>query len=155
MFGEMAILENSPRSATAIALDRVQVLEFNRQNFDILISGNPQIALKLLKTFARRLYDAKRKFMILTLEEPQARIADVFLMLDENQGNADHSTDARLFNATVEDIAHWAAMSVNEAREIINHFVAQRRMELYNDRIVVKNINDFSRYVSSRRRQLV
>jgi hypothetical protein len=46
-------------------------------------------------------------------------------------------------------------MSVNEAKEIINHFVAQRRMELYNDRIVVKNINDFSRYVSSRRRQLV
>jgi CRP-like cAMP-binding protein len=155
MFGEMAILENSPRSATAIALDKVQVLEFNRQNFDILISGNPQIALKLLKTFARRLYDAKRKFMILTLEDPQARIADVFLMLDENQGDTDQTTDARLFQATVEDIAHWAAMSVNEAREIINHFVAQRRMELYNDRIVVKNINDFSRYVSSRRRQLV
>ena len=93
--------------------------------------------------------------MILTLEDPQARIADVFLMLDENQGEADRTTDARLFQATVEDIAHWAAMSVNEAREIINHFVAQRRMELYNDRIVVKNINDFSRYVSSRRRQLV
>jgi CRP-like cAMP-binding protein len=155
MFGEMAILENSPRSATAIALDKVQVLEFNRQNFDILISGNPQIALRLLKTFARRLYDAKRKFMILTLEDPQARIADVFLMLDENQGDADQSTDARAFQATVEDIAHWAAMGVNEAREIINHFVAQRRMELHSDRIVVKNINDFSRYVSSRRRQLV
>jgi CRP-like cAMP-binding protein len=155
MFGEMAILENSPRSATAIALDRVQVLEFNRQNFEILISGNPQIALKLLKTFAERLYDAKRKFMILTLEEPQARIADVFLMLDENQSDIDQTTDVRVFQATVEDIAHWAAMSVNEAREIITHFVSQRRMELYNDRIVVRNINDFSRYVSSRRRQLV
>jgi CRP-like cAMP-binding protein len=155
MFGEMAILENSPRSATAIALDKVQVLEFNRQNFDILLTGNPQIALRLLKTFARRLYDAKRKFMILTLEDPQARIADVFLMLNENQGDTNEDTDARVFQATVEDIAHWAAMGVNEAKEIINHFVAQRRMELYNDRIVVKNINDFSRYVSSRRRQLV
>jgi CRP-like cAMP-binding protein len=155
MFGEMAILENSPRSATAIALDKVLVLEFNRQNFEILISGNPQIALKLLKTFAERLYDAKRKFMILTLEEPQARIADVFLMLNENQTDIDETTDVRVFQATVEDIAHGAAMSVNEAREIITHFVAQRRMELYNDRMVVKNINDFSRYVSSRRRQLV
>jgi CRP-like cAMP-binding protein len=155
MFGEMAILENSSRSATAIALDRVQVLEFNRQNFEILISGNPQIALKLLKTFAKRLYDAKRKFMILTLEEPQARIADVFLMLDENQSGTDQTTNTRVFQATVEDIAHWAAMSVNEAREIITHFVSQCRMELYNDRIVVRNINDFSRYVSSRRRQLV
>jgi CRP-like cAMP-binding protein len=148
-------LENSPRSATAIALDEVQALEFNRQNFDILLSQNPQIALKLLKTFARRLYDAKRKFMILTLEESQARIADVFLMLDENQPAENQISDARVFHATVEDIAHWAAMSINEAREIINHFVTQRRMEVHNDRIVVKNINDFSRYVSSRRRQLV
>ena len=93
--------------------------------------------------------------MFLTLEEPQARIADVFLMLDENQGGTDQTIDARVFQATVEDIAHWAAMGVNEAREIINHFVVQRRMELHSDRIVVKNINDFSRYVSSRRRQLV
>jgi CRP-like cAMP-binding protein len=154
MFGEMAILENSPRSATAIALDEVQALEFNRQNFDILLSGNPRIALRLLKTFARRLYDAKRKFMILTLEDPQARIADVFLMLDENQPVENRTADARVFQATVEDIAHWAAMSVGEAREIINHFVAQRRMELYSDRIIVKNINDFLRYVSSQRRQL-
>ncbi|WP_010256149.1 Crp/Fnr family transcriptional regulator [Treponema primitia] len=155
MFGEMAILENSPRSATAIALDTVLVLEFNRKNFDILISGNPQIALKLLKTFAKRLYDSKRKFMILTLEEPEARIADVFLMLEEGQTDIDRTTDRREFQATVDDIAHWAAMGVAEAREIITHFVAQRRMELFNDKIVVKNINDFSRFVSSRRRQLV
>ena len=49
MFGEMAILESSPRSATALALDEVKVLEFNSQNFEVLLLGNPQIALKLLK----------------------------------------------------------------------------------------------------------
>jgi CRP-like cAMP-binding protein len=155
MFGEMAILEDSPRSATAIALDNVQVLEFNRQNFDILMAGNPQIALKLLKTFVRRLYDAKRKFMILTLRDPHARIADVFLMLDENQtGKEQTATDTREFTATVEDIAHWAAMSVNDAREIITHLVAQGRLELAKDRIVVKNIIEFSRFVASKRKQL-
>jgi CRP-like cAMP-binding protein len=153
MFGEMAILENSPRSATAIALDTVQVLEFNRKNFEILISGNPQIALRLLRTFAKRLYDSKRKFMILTLEEPLARIADVFLMLDETQTDIDRTTDRREFQTTVDDVAHWAAMGVIEAREIINRFVTQRRMELYNDRIVVKNIRDFSRFVSAQRKQ--
>ncbi|GHV79066.1 Crp/Fnr family transcriptional regulator [Spirochaetia bacterium] len=155
MFGEMAILEDSLRSATAIALDTVRVLEFNRQNFDILMAGNPQIALKLLKTFTRRLYDAKRKFMILTLKDPHARIADVFLMLDENQtGKEQAAADTRELQATVEDVAHWAAMSVREAREIITQFVAQGRLELAKDRIVVKSINDFSRYVASKRKQL-
>ncbi|MCA1950802.1 MAG: cyclic nucleotide-binding domain-containing protein, partial [Treponema sp.] len=91
MFGEMAILEDSPRSATAIALDDVKVLEFNRANFEVLMMGNPQIALKLLKLFTKRIYDQKRRFMILTLEDPQAKIADVFLMLDETQPAIDRT----------------------------------------------------------------
>ena len=44
--------------------------------------GNPQIALTLLKMFTKRIYDQKRRFMILTLDDVQARVADVFLMLD-------------------------------------------------------------------------
>jgi CRP-like cAMP-binding protein len=153
MFGEMAILENSPRSATAIALDLVKVLEFNAQNFEILMLGNPQIALKLLRMFAKRIYDSKRRFMILTLDDPQAKIADVFLMLDETQTNIDRSTERREFKTTVDDIAHWAGMSIAESRETLGHFVTQRRMEMYSDRIVVKNINDFSRFVNSRRKR--
>jgi CRP-like cAMP-binding protein len=153
MFGEMAILENSPRSATAIALDTVKVLEFNAQNFEILMLGNPQIALKLLRMFTKRIYDSKRRFMILTLDEPQAKIADVFLMLDETQANIDRTTERREFKTTVDDIAHWAGMSTAETREVLSHFVTQRRMEMYPDRILVKNINDFSRFVNSRRKR--
>ena len=153
MFGEMAILENSPRSATAIALDNVTVLEFNRQNFEVLMMGNPQIALKLLRMFAKRIYDSKRRFMILTLEEPQAKIADVFLMLDESQADIDKSTEKREFKISVDDVAHWAGITVNETRDVLGHFSTQRRIEMYPDRIVVKNINDFSRFVSSRRKK--
>jgi CRP-like cAMP-binding protein len=153
MFGEMAILENSPRSATAIALDAVKVLEFNSQNFEILMLGNPQIALKLLKMFTKRIYDSKRRFMTLTLDDPQAKIADVFLMLDETQPDIDKTTETREFNTTVEDVAHWAGMGVNETRDILNTFTTQRRLEIFSDRIVVKNINDFARFVSSRRKK--
>ena len=153
MFGEMAILENSPRSATAIALDKVTVLEFNRQNFEVLMLGNPQIAFKLLKMFCKRIYDSKRRFMILTLDEPQAKVADVFLMLDESQPDIDRSSEKREFMVTVDGVAHWAGMAVNAVRDILGHFVNQGRVEIYQDKIVVKNINDFSRFVSSRRKK--
>jgi CRP/FNR family transcriptional regulator, cyclic AMP receptor protein len=153
MFGEMAILENSPRSATAIALDTVKVLEFNSQNFEILMLGNPQIALKLLRMFSKRIYDSKRRFMILTLEEPQAKIADVFLMLDESTADLDRMTERREFKTTVDDVAHWAGITVAETRDVLGHFTTQNRVEMYPDRIIVKNINDFSRFVNSRRRK--
>jgi CRP-like cAMP-binding protein len=153
MFGEMAILEDSPRSATAIAMDEVTVLELNAQNFEILMLGNPQIALKLLRIFSKRIYDSKRRFMVLTLHDPQAKIADVFLMLDETQTGNDKSGNSREFQATIEDIAHWAGMNANEAKDTLYHFVNQNRLEIYSDRIVVKNINDFARFVNSRRKK--
>jgi len=151
MFGEMAILENAPRSATAIAVDEVKVLEFNSKNFDILLLGNPQIALKLLRMFCKRIYDSKRRFMILTLPDPQTKVADVFLMLDETGSEIDKTTEKRDFKTTVEGVAHWAGMSVNDVRDILGHFANQRRIEIFPDRIIVKNINDFHRFVTSRR----
>ncbi|MDR1566437.1 MAG: Crp/Fnr family transcriptional regulator, partial [Treponema sp.] len=89
----------------------------------------------------------------LTLEEPQAKVADVFLMLDEIQLNIDKTTERREFSTTVDDIAHWAGMSVKDTNETLRQFVAQQRMEMYPGKIVVKNINDFLRFVNSRRRK--
>ena len=152
IFGEMAILEEAPRSATAIAYEKVKALEFNRQNFEVLMMGNPQIALKLMKLFTKRIYDQKRRFMILTLEDVQARVADVFVMLSETQPTEEEDEDERTFKTSVDDIAHWAGLSVAQTKQVVNHFAAQRRIEVYPDKIVVKNINDFSRFVSSRRK---
>ena len=150
IFGEMAILEEAPRSASAIAHDAVKALEFNRENFEVLMMGNPQIAFKLLKLFTKRIYDQKRRFLILTLEDDQARVADVFLMLDETNPNPSEE-NVRDFKSSIDDIAHWAGMSPAKCRDILNHFASQRRIELYPDRIAVQNINDFARFVQSRR----
>jgi CRP/FNR family transcriptional regulator, cyclic AMP receptor protein len=151
-FGEMAILEEAPRSATAIAMDPVTALAFNRENFEVLMQGYPQMALRLLKLFAVRIYDQKRKFMILTLDDVEAKVADVFLMLAESEPINRAEVEAMQFNTTVDDIAHWAGINPAKCREVINHFGVQRRVEVYPDRIVVKNINDFARFVATRRR---
>ncbi|MDR0556822.1 MAG: Crp/Fnr family transcriptional regulator [Treponema sp.] len=153
IFGEMAILENSPRSATAVAFDSVRLLEFNKQNFDALMTGYPQLAFKLLKMFTKRIYDQKRRFMILMLDDDQARVADVFLMLDETQPDIDRATMRREFKTTAEGISHWAGMDARLVRDVLNRFVAQHRIEVTPDHIIVKNISDFERLVNSKRRK--
>ena len=153
IFGEMAILEEAPRSATAVALDDVKALEFNRENFEVLMMGNPQIAMKLLKLFIKRIYDQKRRFLLLTLDDVEAKVADVFLMLAENQSVDTSTGDSIDFKSSVDDMSHWAGIPPGQCREVLNHFVAQRRIELYPDRIVVKNLNDFARFVNSRRKK--
>jgi CRP-like cAMP-binding protein len=157
IFGEMSILEEAPRSASAIALDKVEVLEFNKKNFEILMRGNPQIAMKLLMTFIKRIYDQKRRFMILTLPDPQSKVADVFIMLYETQSvlqqNEPKITENVFVDASVEDISHWCGLSISEVRQVITYFTAQRKIEAQSNKFIIKNINDLQRLVNSRRKK--
>ena len=149
-FGEMAILDNSPRSATCMAIGPVECLEFNKENFALLITGNPQLALILLKLFCKRIYDQKRRLRILTIKDLPARIADVFLMYDEMNPVGNPIEHTRKFNVTVADIAHWAGLTPEVTRDEINKYVEKRKLEVYDNYMIVTNIADMKRTVDSK-----
>ena len=149
-FGEMAILDNSPRSATCMASGPVKCLEFNKENFELLITGNPQIALVLLKLFCKRIYDQKRRFRILVVKDLQARLADVFLMLDEMNPISNPAEKARRFNVTISDMAHWSGLSLEVTHEEMNKLVEKRKIEMYENYVIVNNIVDMKRMYDTR-----
>jgi CRP-like cAMP-binding protein len=153
VFGEMAILEEEPRSASVIAVDAVKVLKFHRDNFDALLAGNPQLAYKLLIVFSKRIYDAKRRLMILLLGEPTLKVMDVMCMLAEQDPHVDLSSVIHL-KATVQDISNWAGITMDDANKSLTHLANLGKIELFHDKIVVKNIRDFQRSVASRRKQM-
>lgn len=150
-FGEMAILEETARSASAIAAEDCTLLEFNRANFSSLIEGNPQIGINLLKIFSRRIFDQKRRFMILTLDDMEAKVCDVFVMLSELQPK-DEESGVRVFQTSLEDIAHWAGAPVEECKDVLQNLADSQKIEIYEDRIQVNNINEITRFVTSKRR---
>ena len=75
-FGEMAILEDTTRSASAIANEPTVLLELRKENFQSILANNTVMALKLSKTFAKRIFDAKRRLLILQLNETDLRVYD-------------------------------------------------------------------------------
>lgn len=152
IFGEMAILEQQPRSATVIAETEVRVLEFNRANFEILLQSNPQMALKLLKIFCKRIYDAKRQLMVLTLDGNEYRVSDVFLLIAEKQGV---HTDERMsveVKASPEEIANMCAISTNEVVKVLNNFAKLNKIELRDNKVIVNNISEAHRTVQNKRK---
>lgn len=53
--GEMALLEDEPRSASIVAAENVRLLRITRQNFEQLLSQNPRLGLSILSTLSARL----------------------------------------------------------------------------------------------------
>lgn len=54
-FGELSMFDNQPRSASAVALTDVVVLEVQRDSFAALLSGHPRLALAIFRTISQRL----------------------------------------------------------------------------------------------------
>lgn len=52
-FGEMAFIDEEPRSASAVARDEVTLLVLSRESFEHIASNYPQVGIKILKNIAR------------------------------------------------------------------------------------------------------
>ena len=59
-FGEMAVIEAAPRTADAIAQTNVTLLAINGSRFDEMIRKNPEIAIRIIRKYSRRLREANK-----------------------------------------------------------------------------------------------
>jgi CRP/FNR family transcriptional regulator, cyclic AMP receptor protein len=55
IFGEMALIDSEPRSATAIAITDVELVPVSEKQFLFLVSQTPYFALKVMRTLTQRL----------------------------------------------------------------------------------------------------
>jgi CRP-like cAMP-binding protein len=55
IFGEMALIDGSPRSATAVAATDVKLVAVGEKQFLFLISNTPNFAVNVMRVMARRL----------------------------------------------------------------------------------------------------
>ena len=62
IFGEMALIDDAPRSATAIAITDVELVPIAEKQFLFLVSQTPFFALKVMRVLARRLRATNKAF---------------------------------------------------------------------------------------------
>jgi CRP-like cAMP-binding protein len=62
IFGEMALIDNEPRSAIAVAVTDVELVAVSEQQFLFLVSQTPYFALKVMRVLAQRLRATNKTF---------------------------------------------------------------------------------------------
>lgn len=153
-FGEMAILEDVPRSASAIANEPTVLIELQKENFQSLLAGNTSMALKLLTMFAKRIFDAKRRLLILQLDEPELRVYDCLLLLAELANiPREMYFQPQELNATINDIANWCAIQPIMAQKILTNLVKSGKVDIRSKSIYIKNLHEFQRQIDSKRKK--
>ncbi|MDR0777536.1 MAG: cyclic nucleotide-binding domain-containing protein [Azonexus sp.] len=78
-FGEMGLIDGSPRSASVVASEPCELLVLGKEAFQRCLQDNFQVAQKLMQILVRRLREADRKIESLALLDVYGRVARLLL----------------------------------------------------------------------------
>ena len=85
-FGEMAMLDGEPRSASVIAAEECTLLILYRKMFLDILQRYPKITIQMLVQMSKRIRHANRQINTLSLMSVYGRVADVLMQLAKEQG---------------------------------------------------------------------
>jgi CRP-like cAMP-binding protein len=110
-FGELALIDDQPRSAHVIAMEDANLLILRREDFRRRVEANPSVAWALLTELSRRLRRADVKIGGLVLLDVPGRIARLLLDLADEAGSdaiekpLTHQTIAQMIGASRETVS--------------------------------------------------
>jgi len=116
-FGEMSIVNNRPRSATATVLEDARALVIDTRTFEAMIRGNTEIAVRLIKKLAGRLEQANQQIEILLLRDTSHRLVQLLRRLAETTGVPDVA-GVRI-DISAAEIADRAGMTDVEVADVL------------------------------------
>ena len=117
-FGEMAILNNRPRSATATVVEDAELLVIDAHTFEQMIRRHSEIAVRLIKAQAARLDRANQQVELLLLKDNNHRVARCLRQLADEYGTKD--SGAGVFVAAgLSEIAGRVALEEAEVQAVL------------------------------------
>ncbi len=122
VFGEMALLESAPRSASVITDTTVELLVLQRSDFEHIVNHDPRITRKLLAILSHRLRAANSKMESLAYMDVAGRLARYLLDLARDHGQRMGNGWVVVRRPTHSDIAHSIGTSRETVSRLINEF---------------------------------
>jgi CRP-like cAMP-binding protein len=136
-FGEMAILNGRPRSATAVCRTDARLLVIEGKTFEAMLRARPEIALRIIKSLANRLESANQHVELLLLPTANHRVVQCLRHMAEEQmqlaGTHFNPGTAILVPKHVEHIAARVGLPVHEVIEVVDRLRSARLVLMAED----------------------
>jgi len=139
-FGEMAVIDKGPRSASAIAEEETICIVLNEELFEQQMQRNAKIVKKILKNMSARLRATNEQLQMLTTKDYNMRVVNSLLMHVNKFG--DNSS------LSISDLMQQTGMEENKAKfnEILNAMQKARVITISGDTIIVSSSENIGKY---------
>lgn len=146
-FGEFALLDGLPRSADAVALERVECYTLQRSDFHKAIMKNPKIAIQALEVLSKRLRTTDQMIEDLIFLDVYGRVAKKLLELADSHGSKVGDgirIDVRL---TQQELASMVGASRESVNKVMGYFTDKNFISTDKHRITLHRIVELKRRI--------
>ena len=145
-FGEMAILNDKPRSASAETIEDSDMLVIDRKTFETLLRSNVEIAIRFIKRLADRLRETNDQMEALMIRDNTSRLVSLLAkQVKERKGAVSISID---------ELAGLAGIEGSQAKLILEKLAGVRILTLgADDHVSIANqeqVDRLLRYLEMR-----
>ncbi len=144
-FGEMAILNDKPRSATATVMEDCEILIIDRETFETMIRNNGEIAVRVIKKLAARLQEADHQMENLLLKDNLSRLVNQVKRAASEQGAPDYGEFS--LNYSRSDLASDAGVSERHIDELLKKLSSANLIRVSGDRMTISKMETLERFL--------
>lgn len=146
-FGEMALLDMEPRSASSEALDECDLLVIKKHDFRTLLAQDPGISLQIMRTLSHRLRLANKEIESLSFENVLGRVASALLDLCSKYGESvAHGTRIKM-PVSHKDIAELAGTGREVVSRTLNRFRRLNCIKYDDHRLIITNAKKLREFI--------
>jgi CRP/FNR family transcriptional regulator, cyclic AMP receptor protein len=146
-FGELALLDGLPRSADAIALERVECYTLQRSDFHNAIMKSPKIAIRVMEILCERLRKTDQQVEDLIFLDVYGRVAKKLLELSDTHGKKVDDgirIDVRL---TQQELASMVGASRESVNKVLGYFTDKHYISTDKHRITLHRVADLEQRI--------
>jgi CRP/FNR family transcriptional regulator, cyclic AMP receptor protein len=147
-FGEMAIISNKPRNASATVTEDAKLLVIDPKTFEGMIRGNSEIAVRMIKKLAERLSEADAQIENLLLSDPSSRIVHQILSTAQSRGRT--LEEGVEIDLPVRELPRQIGVGEPAIRSMLDRLTRAGLIERSGDRLTVYDtarLQDFLQYL--------
>ena len=144
--GEMSILTDQPRSATATVVEDAELLVVGVRVLEEMIVHNTEIALRLVRKLARRLESADALIQVLLYRDPKERVIENLKRLARIHDAGDGAP--LRFRTDFADMAEQVGLEPGEVEEIMLRLVNAGFVKLEDGNWIISRVEDIDDFLS-------
>jgi len=142
IFGEMALLEDKPRAATAEVYEDCTLLAVNRENFSNLIKDQPDMVVRMATIMSERIWLLYRQLDNTFIKDPLGRIYDALLIQLEKNRVDINSDEPYQCSFGIKELIGMAGMPESENKDLDRKVAGDGKLTFNDDKIRINKISD-------------